>query len=135
MISSRRELPNYWIDPRIEFVAVDFLEPQEITVEKLRHVCSDVTHAYFTSYVHDDDFRKLRDKNVPLFKNFIDVIDTVCPKLERVCLQTGGKVRRPDLSVWTHAEVFRSIFSIMAPTLALSRSRSQRTSLDMTMGE
>ncbi|KAK7702306.1 hypothetical protein SLS57_011438 [Botryosphaeria dothidea] len=92
LISSRRALPNYWIDPRIEFVAVDFLEPQETTIEKLKHACADVTHAYFTSYVHDDDFKKLRDKNVPLFKNFMDVIDVVCPKLERLCLQTGGKV-------------------------------------------
>ncbi|KAL1642405.1 hypothetical protein SLS58_005479 [Diplodia intermedia] len=51
----------------------------------------DVTHAFYTSYVHVDDFAKLRDENVPLFKNFIDVIDKVCLKLERVCLQTGGK--------------------------------------------
>ncbi|KAF4306152.1 nucleoside-diphosphate-sugar epimerase [Botryosphaeria dothidea] len=75
VISSRRALPNYWIDPRIEFVAVDFLEPQETTIEKLKHACADVTHAYFTSYVNDDDFKKLRDKNVPLFKSFMDVID------------------------------------------------------------
>lgn len=58
----------------------------------MEHICKDVTHAFFTSYIHDDDFKKLREKNVPLFKNFIDVIDAVCPKLERVCLQTGGKV-------------------------------------------
>lgn len=76
----------------MEFVAVDFLDPKEKITAALEHVCRDVTHAFFTSYIHEDDFRKLKDKNVPLFMNFIDVIDAVCPNLERVCLQTGGKV-------------------------------------------
>ncbi|KAF4540657.1 Nad-dependent epimerase dehydratase [Lasiodiplodia theobromae] len=91
VISSRRTLPNYWIDPRIEFVAVDFLDPKEQVAAKLENICRDVTHAFYTSYIHEDDFKLLRDKNVPLFRNFIDVIDAVCPNLERVCLQTGGK--------------------------------------------
>ncbi|KAL1640920.1 hypothetical protein SLS58_006536 [Diplodia intermedia] len=91
VVSSRRALPNYWVDPRVEFVAADFLDSQSKIAAKLQEICKDVTHAFYTSYVHDDDFRKLKDTNVPLFRNFIDVIDAVCPKLERVCLQTGGK--------------------------------------------
>ncbi|KAI9923925.1 hypothetical protein ASPWEDRAFT_436420 [Aspergillus wentii DTO 134E9] len=91
VISSRRPLGNYWIDPRIEFVAVDFLDPLETIVDELKDICKDVTHAYFTSYVHHNDFRVLKEKNVPLFRNFIDAMDTVCPDLQRVCLQTGGK--------------------------------------------
>lgn len=92
VVSSRRTLPNYWIDPRVEFVAVDFLDPKEQVAAKLEHICKDVTHAFYTSYIHEDDFKLLKDKNVPLFRNFIDVIDAVCPNLQRVCLQTGGKV-------------------------------------------
>lgn len=60
----------------------------------MKPYCADVTHAYYTSYVHTDDFSKLKDLNIPLFENFLTGIDTVArDTLERVCLQTGGKVR------------------------------------------
>ncbi|BCS02836.1 SDR family oxidoreductase [Aspergillus luchuensis] len=91
IVSSRRPLPTPWIDPRVEFVAVDFLESVETIISKLKDICAPVTHAYFTSYVHDDDFRVLREKNVPLFRNFLDAVDAACPGLQRVSLQTGGK--------------------------------------------
>lgn len=92
-MTSRRPLPNAWTDPRVEFVAIDFLDsPEEITA-KVKHACSNVTHAFFTSYVHSDDFTLLPVKNIPLFRNFIDAVDQGCPKLQRVCLQTGGKVQ------------------------------------------
>ncbi|GKZ73321.1 hypothetical protein AnigIFM50267_010004 [Aspergillus niger] len=91
IVTSRRPLPTPWIDPRVEFVAVDFLESVETIISKIKDICVPVTHAYFTSYVHDDDFRVLREKNVPLFRNFLDAVDAVCPALRRVSLQTGGK--------------------------------------------
>ncbi|GCB21624.1 uncharacterized protein C757.02c [Aspergillus awamori] len=91
IVTSRRPLPTPWIDPRVEFVAVDFLESVETIISKIKDICAPVTHAYFTSYVHDDDFRVLREKNVPLFRNFLDAVDAVCPALRRVSLQTGGK--------------------------------------------
>ncbi|OMP88045.1 hypothetical protein BK809_0002802 [Diplodia seriata] len=91
VVTSRRPPPTPWTDSRIQFVAVDFLDSQEKAVEALRLVCRDVTHAYFASYIHDDDLAKLPEKNVPLFKNFIDIMDQVCPRLQRICLQTGGK--------------------------------------------
>lgn len=57
-------------------------------------LCHDVTHAFFASYVHVADFTKLADYNAPLFRNFLVAIDTVANKsLQRVCVQTGGKVR------------------------------------------
>jgi len=92
IISSRSPLKNYWQDPRVEFIAIDFLKPVEEIVQKLGSVCSEVTHAFFTSYVHVDDFKRLRELNVPLFENFLNAIDTVASSsLQRVCLQTGGK--------------------------------------------
>lgn len=93
IVTSRRPLSNSWRDPRVEFIALDFLEPVDKIVNDLKDVTADVTHAYFTSYVHHDDFRLLKEKNIPLFRNFMDAIDLACPKLERVSLQTGGKVR------------------------------------------
>lgn len=75
-------------------MAIDFLDPVETIMEKMMPYCRDVSHAFFTSYVHTDDFKKLRDMNVPLFENFLTAIDTVAGEsLQRVCLQTGGKVR------------------------------------------
>ncbi|KAI9037295.1 SDR family oxidoreductase [Aspergillus affinis] len=91
IVTSRSQLQSYWVDPRVEFIALDFLEPKETIVRKMKAICSDVTHAYFTSYIHNNDFFKLAEKNCPLFRNFLEAIDTVCPSLERVCLQTGGK--------------------------------------------
>ncbi len=77
-------------------MAIEFLEPVESIVAKLPPVCKKVTHAYYTSYVHTDDFTKLRDLNVPLFEHFLTAIDTVAGEnLQRICLQTGGKVPTP----------------------------------------
>jgi hypothetical protein len=87
-------LKVYWQDPRVEFVAINFLDPVDSIVWKISDMCKNVTHAYFMSYVHTDDFAKLKDLNIPLFENFLTAIDKVAgSSLERVCLQTGGKVR------------------------------------------
>ncbi|CAG7966865.1 unnamed protein product [Penicillium olsonii] len=91
IVTSRRPLPSSWVDPRVQFVAIDFLQPAETIVNAIKTICKDVTHAYFTSYVHSMDFSILAEKNCPLFRNFLDAVDSACPKLERVCLQTGGK--------------------------------------------
>ncbi|KAL4943641.1 hypothetical protein BDV06DRAFT_221093 [Aspergillus oleicola] len=92
IITSRSPLKGYWQDPRVEFIALDFLEPIETIISKMAPYCSGVTHAYFTSYVHTDDFAKLKDLNVPLFENFLTAIDRVARNsLQRICLQTGGK--------------------------------------------
>lgn len=99
MVTSRRPLFYYWQDPRVEFVAVDFLDPLETIIRRLRRACKDVTHAFFTSYIHVADFGSLRNKNVPLFQNFLQAIDTVAPQLQRICLQTGCKVNSMSLDL------------------------------------
>ncbi|KAM0332013.1 hypothetical protein ACHAQA_002279 [Verticillium albo-atrum] len=93
VITSRRTPTQvFWQDPRIRFIALDFLKPVDELVEAMKPWCHDVTHAFFASYVHSADFAKLRDYNVPLFKNFLGSIDTVAwNSLQRVCLSTGGK--------------------------------------------
>ena len=92
IITSRTPPKIPWIDPRVQFVSLDFLNSVEVLVGNIQRVCENVTHAFFTSYVHDNDPTKLPEKNCPLFRNFLEAIDTACPILQRVILQTGGKV-------------------------------------------
>ncbi|CAK44055.1 hypothetical protein M747DRAFT_357323 [Aspergillus niger ATCC 13496] len=94
IITSRSPIKTVYTDPRVRFVAIDFLEPAEAIVEKLKELCKDVTHAFYTSYIHNNDFSQLYKKNGPLFRTFIEAVDFACPKLQRVVLQTGGKVSR-----------------------------------------
>ncbi|KAH9204535.1 hypothetical protein DL95DRAFT_495960 [Leptodontidium sp. 2 PMI_412] len=92
IVTSRSPLKNYWQDPRVQFVAVDFLAPVETIIQNILPLCKDVTHAYFAAYVHTDEFAELPKLNIPLFENFLTAIDTVAGEsLQRVCLQTGGK--------------------------------------------
>ncbi|KAL4885960.1 hypothetical protein BJY04DRAFT_214153 [Aspergillus karnatakaensis] len=91
IITSRKPLKTHQLDPRVEFIALDFLSPRETIVERIKEICKDVTHAFFASYVHDNDFSKLHVKNGPLFRNFLSAVDEACPLLTRVVLQTGGK--------------------------------------------
>ncbi|KAF9890060.1 hypothetical protein FE257_006740 [Aspergillus nanangensis] len=73
VITSRSPLKSFWQDPRIDFVAIDFLAPLDEIIEK----CPE------------------SDLNVPLFENFLTATDTVArSSLQRVCLQTGGKNSR-----------------------------------------
>lgn len=92
VLTSRRQLPLAWADPRIDFIAIDFSGSVEGNVKKLESLASDVTHVFYTAYAHSDSFKGLPELNVPLFKNFLDVVDAACPKLQRVCIYTGGKV-------------------------------------------
>ncbi|KAF4304808.1 putative nucleoside-diphosphate-sugar epimerase protein [Botryosphaeria dothidea] len=92
IITSRTPTKTHWQDPRVEFVAIDFLAPLEEVIQAMESHCSGVTHAYFTSYVHIDNFKLLAETNIPLFENFLNAIDAVAgDSLQRVCLQTGGK--------------------------------------------
>ncbi|KEF55239.1 uncharacterized protein A1O9_08893 [Exophiala aquamarina CBS 119918] len=57
----------------------------------MHNECGDVTHAYFSSYVHKDDFIGLNNANQAFFENFQDALLATAPKLENCTLQTGGK--------------------------------------------
>ncbi|KAL6411957.1 hypothetical protein AUP68_04337 [Ilyonectria robusta] len=112
IITSRRTPKQlFWQDHRIKFIALDFLKPVEDLIEQMRHLCHDVTHAYFASYVHVADFAKLKELNLPLFTNFLVATDVVAAKtLQRVCLHTGGKhygVHLGPVEVPIHEEMQR----------------------------
>lgn len=76
VITTRRVLKwPLWQDHRIKFIALDFLKPADELIQLMGPLCHDVTHAFFASYVHDIDFAKLKDYNVPLFQNFLLATD------------------------------------------------------------
>jgi len=89
--TSRSPFKTTVSDGRIEFIALDFTENPEVLAEKIGSICSEVTHAYFSSYVHKDDFDELNRANQALFENFLVALQKTAPKLENVTLQTGGK--------------------------------------------
>jgi hypothetical protein len=60
-------------------------------VEKMHGVRKEVTHAYFSSYAHVDDFAELNTANRSFFENFPSALLEVSPDLENCTLKTGGK--------------------------------------------
>ena len=91
IVTSRSPFKTIVSDPRIKFVALDFTENVDRLVQQMKDVCAGVTHAYFCSYVHKDDFGELNAANAALFENFLDALEKVANSLENVTLQTGGK--------------------------------------------
>ena len=91
IVTSRSPFKTIVSDPRIKFIALDFGEDVKTLATKMADVCSNVTNAYFSSYVHKDDFSELNAANEKLFSNFLDALIETAPKLQNVTLQTGGK--------------------------------------------
>ncbi|KAL2070818.1 hypothetical protein VTL71DRAFT_13844 [Oculimacula yallundae] len=91
IVTSRSPFKTLVHDPRVSFIALDFSEDSKTLAGKMRAECSEVTHAYFSSYIHWDDFAELNKANSALFENFLHALLEVAPKLENCTLQTGGK--------------------------------------------
>ncbi|OQE40371.1 hypothetical protein PENCOP_c006G06720 [Penicillium coprophilum] len=91
IVTSRSPLKATIPDSRIKFIALDFTHDVPCLVERMKEICGPVSHAYFCSYIHKDDFAESYTANEALFRNFIVAIDKTAPKLENVTLQTGGK--------------------------------------------
>jgi nucleoside-diphosphate-sugar epimerase len=107
IVTSRSPFKTLVEDPRIKFVALDFTKQPKELVESMRDICAPVTHAYFSSYVHKDDFADLNTANQALFENFLRALVEVTPKLEAVCLQTGGKYYNVSPRVTSNGEYTR----------------------------
>lgn len=91
IVTSRSPFKTIVHDDRITFIALDLSNDPNHLIEKMAPVCGGVTHAYFSSYVHKDDFNELNVANEKLFSNFLDALVAVSPELENCTLQTGGK--------------------------------------------
>jgi nucleoside-diphosphate-sugar epimerase len=104
IVTSRSPFKTLVQDPRIKFIALDFTKQPKELIEAMRDVCASVTHAYFSSYVHKDNFEELNTANQALFENFLRALVEVTPKLEAVCLQTGGKYYNVSSTIPLHVE-------------------------------
>jgi len=91
IVTSRSPFRTTVQDDSITFLALDFSKDPKILAEQMQTVCRDVTHAYFSSYIHKDDFSELNVANQALFENFLAALLDVAPNLQNVTLQTGGK--------------------------------------------
>ncbi|KAI4679683.1 hypothetical protein J4E85_001215 [Alternaria conjuncta] len=98
VVTSRSPFKTTVHDDRIMFLALDLSDNPDALIKKMRSACQDVTHAYFSSYVHKDDFAELNHANEKLFANFLDALLVVAPSLENCTLQTGGKHYNVHLS-------------------------------------
>lgn len=99
IVTSRSPFQTLVEDPRIKFIALDFTKDAKTLASQMVDICRPVTHAYFSSYVHKDDFEELNSANQALFENFLTALVDVTPSLQNVALQTGGKyynVSLPD---------------------------------------
>ena len=90
IVTSRSPFKTILQDDRIQFVALDFTQDPKSLAAAMKEPCASVTHAYFSSYVHKDDFVELNTANQALFENFLNALLDVAPKLENCTLQTGG---------------------------------------------
>ena len=57
IVTSRSPFKTTVNDPRVKFIALDYTDDVDTLVQQIKDVCAPVTHAYFCSYVHKDDFR------------------------------------------------------------------------------
>lgn len=106
IVTSRSPFATSVQDPRIKFIALDFTKDADTLAKEMEDVCRPVTHAYFSSYVHKNDFGELNTANQALFENFLTALLKVTPNLANVALQTGGKYYNVRIA---HASrIFRS---------------------------
>ena len=91
VVTSRRPLATKYDDPRVSFVSLDLLQDQKTLIDVFKKDASDVTHAYFSAYIHREDFQELNRANTGIFDNFLDALEASCANLANVTLQTGGK--------------------------------------------
>lgn len=86
IVTSRSPFKTTVQDARVKFIALDFTEDVSSLVQKMKGVCEPVTHAYFCSYIHKDDFAELNAANAQLFDNFIEAIEEVAKGLQNITL-------------------------------------------------
>ncbi|KAF7621241.1 hypothetical protein AFLA_011548 [Aspergillus flavus NRRL3357] len=92
IITSHFPLTLVMQDPRVDFLALDFSKPVDVLAQDMSRLCTEVTHAHFSSYVHKDSFAELNVANRLLSKNFLDALLLVVRNcLQNCTLQMGGK--------------------------------------------
>jgi nucleoside-diphosphate-sugar epimerase len=79
-------------DERLVHVYIDLDKKEDLLVPLLREIgAQEVTHVFWTAYVHSKNEQELIERNSPLFIKFLKAFLRLEPQLERFYLQTGGK--------------------------------------------
>ncbi|TKX21850.1 hypothetical protein C1H76_5944 [Elsinoe australis] len=82
-------------DDRIQIVSgVNLTKSEDEVATTLRQSVPDidtVSHVFFTAYIHEDGFEKLKKTNTALLDVAVRAIEKLSPNLKSVILQTGGK--------------------------------------------
>lgn len=86
---ARRPRPAWNADHPIEYVQCDITnrEDAEAKLAKL----TDVTHVFYVTWANKSNETENCEVNGKMLKNVLGALIPNCPKLQHICLQTGGK--------------------------------------------
>ncbi|KAI5367305.1 Putative NAD(P)-binding domain superfamily [Septoria linicola] len=90
VVTSRSPLRKTYTDARVHYVQLDFQQRPGELIDLMANSCADVTHAFFASYLHTDNFGDLNKINTTLFENFLLALTSVARGLKRCVLQTDS---------------------------------------------
>ncbi|KAM3424916.1 hypothetical protein BST61_g6890 [Cercospora zeina] len=77
-------------DDRIHSIDVDFSQHPGTLIEQMKGPFANITHAFFCSCMHKQDFGELNKANAALFENFLLALTAIASGLENVTLLSGA---------------------------------------------
>lgn len=83
--TSRKPLP-----PNVETIVVDLLDGADVAIQFAR--LDHVTHVFYTAYQDKPTWAELVPPNMAMFRNVVEAIEKVSPKLEHISFMQGYKV-------------------------------------------
>ncbi len=83
--TSRKPLPA-----NVETIVVDLLDEADVAVQFAR--LDHVTHVFYTAYQDKPTWAELVPPNMAMFRNVVEAIEKVSPKLEHISFMQGYKV-------------------------------------------
>lgn len=90
----------------------------------MRGICEEVTHAYFSCYIHKDDFAELNAANSSLFENFL-VLSWKYPPILKIALsKPEGSTTMLTYTLWLLLLVKKSPVEKLPSTTSISLRRT-----------
>ena len=69
----------------------------DLLKSKVPHI-QDITHVFFTAYIEKPDYQDAKQVNTSLLSTAVDALEQLCPNLQVIILQTGGKAYGVEFS-------------------------------------
>ena len=123
VMTSRCPFKRATSDPCVEYIALDFSQKPEILAEKMRGVRKEVIYAYFSPYIHVDDFAELNTANRLLFENFLSALLEVPLDLESALSRPEGNTTMSTCTLYRLQLVKKSPVEKPVSTTSTSRRR------------